>query len=829
MYTRIARLFRGYVALSSRHPWLVLGVVLVLSGVMLWIGTGIKVRGDLEDLFPEDTPAVVLAREARKTLGSTQELRILVGGGDRDLNRAVAGDLATWLGTRDDIARVEFQRDIAFFEKNGLLFLPLDDLQEMQEEVSVAIQEAVKKDLGLDDFELDDDEPAPKPAPDDKPPVAKEKKKLPTIEEVKRDYKVEGFTEYFESPDGQVIAVKAFPKFKPSDATKTGALNDAIEAHLDTVRGAHPGKDVSFTMDGDYSQVTKAAKQIVADATVSGIWAFVFIALVMIAYFRRFRSVIVTAAVLFVTTGWTLGFAFVAIGYLNLVTSISFTILFGMSVDYIVHGMARVDHEFRHGVPLEEALAVGLIGLGRPVFNAMLTTAVTFWALVFFDFRGFSQLGIIAGFGVVFALLAFYLVFPPLAILMHRIWAQKPKAALVAPEHEGHEEGQMPPVRRAHKQVAWGLVTLLVAAAGGSAVLAKDLYFDPDMGKFRAQDTRSENALKTKYKEAETRTASPALVITRDLAETERLYRYLQANLDKYPVLKEVGSVFAFVPDQQADKLPVIAETRRKVKNKYGALEGEAKADADRLLPYLEPTPFTAEELPLWVKEKFTDTTGRFGRYVLLYAKGSKANALEAQKIQDEIGRIEIPASADRPAETFFASATYFVSAEAYRVVKREGPMAALIGLAVVMLVVLFDFRRPRELLMITVPILSSFAIMLGICVLIDFPLDLFNVIVLPQIFGIGIDTGTHLTHRIKEGGPHVVEHVRHTAVAAGISSLLTTIGFLALVFVQNKGLQSIGWLAVLGIVTAYVVNILMFTGFMWLARPLARAEAGRA
>lgn len=821
MYARIAQLYRRYIALCSRRAWLVLVVVLALSGAMLWLGTGIKVRGDLEDLFPEDTPAVVLAREARKTLGSTQELRILVGGGDRELNRAVAGEIAAWLGTRDDIARVEFQRDIDFFEKNGLLFIPIDDLKEMQDEVSAAIQEAVKKDLGLDDFELDEEE---KPAPD---APKKEKKRLPTIEEVKRDYKVEGFTEYFESPDGGVIAVKGFPKFKPSDATKTGALNDAIEAELGRLRAEHPGKDLSFTMDGDYSQVTKAARQIISDATVSGAWAFVFIALIMIVYFRRFRSVIVTAAVLFVTTGWTLGFAFVAIGYLNLVTSISFTILFGMSVDYIVHGMARVDHEFRQGVTLEEALATGLIGLGRPVFNAMLTTAVTFWALVFFDFRGFSQLGIIAGFGVVFALLAFYLVFPPLAIVMHRLWAVKPKAPLVAPEHEGHEAGHSPPVTRGHKKLAWGLIALLVAAAGGSTVLAKDLYFDPDMGKFRVQDTAAENELKTKYREAETRTASPALIITQDLAQTERLYRYLQDNLERFPVLKEVSSVFAFVPDQQADKLPIIAETRRKVVNKYGALEGEDKADADRLMPYLEPKPFQADDLPAWVKEKFTDTSGRFGRYVLLYAKGSKANALEAQKIQDEIGRIELPADGDRPAETFFASATYFVSAEAYRVVKSEGPMAALIGLLVVMAVVLFDFRRPRELVMITVPILSSFAIMLGICVLSDFPLDLFNVIVLPQIFGIGIDTGTHLTHRIKEGGPHVVEHVRHTAVAAGISSLLTTIGFLALVFVQNKGLQSIGWLAVLGIATAYVVNIIMFTGFMWLTRPAARVAAG--
>ena len=133
---------------------------------------------------------------------------------------------------------------------------------------------------------------------------------------------------------------------------------------------------------------------------------------------------------------------------------------------------------------------------------------------------------------------------------------------------------------------------------------------------------------------------------------------------------------------------------------------------------------------------------------------------------------------------------------------------------------VLFDFRRPRELLMICVPILSSFAITLAIMTLIDVPLDLFNVVVLPQIFGIGIDTGTHLTHRIKEGGPRVIPNVRATAIAAGISSLLTTIGFAALLPVANEGLRSIGLVAVLGIVAAYAVNLLMFTAFLWIARP---------
>ncbi len=129
-------------------------------------------------------------------------------------------------------------------------------------------------------------------------------------------------------------------------------------------------------MDGDYSQVTKAAKQIFADIAISGGWSLAGIALVVILFFRRVRALMVVLVVLGLSTAWMMAFAQVAVGYLNLVTSIIFAILFGMGVDYVIHGMSRVDEEYHGDVPLEVALEKGMIGLARPVFNAMLENAV---------------------------------------------------------------------------------------------------------------------------------------------------------------------------------------------------------------------------------------------------------------------------------------------------------------------------------------------------------------------------------------------------------------------------------------------------------------------
>jgi predicted RND superfamily exporter protein len=285
MYAWVGRLYRRYLELSRRHPWQLLALITVLTIGLFFYGSSLKVKGDLEDLFPDDTPAVQRARETRRLLGNTQELRVLIGGQNRDHNRAIAEKVAAFARSREDVDRVDYRRDVSFFEKNGLLFVSVEDLHELEQQVTDAIADAVKSDLGLDEGFEDEEEPSKDAA---KNGEAKDgKSKLPTVEEVKKKHKVEGFNEYYESPDGEVIGVKIYPKFRATDATRTSALNAALESELNRLIAGRAG--VSFVMDGDYSQITRAAAQITNDITVSGSWALVGIALVVIIFFRRVR------------------------------------------------------------------------------------------------------------------------------------------------------------------------------------------------------------------------------------------------------------------------------------------------------------------------------------------------------------------------------------------------------------------------------------------------------------------------------------------------------------------------------------------------------------
>ncbi|MDP6946122.1 MAG: MMPL family transporter, partial [Myxococcota bacterium] len=411
--------------------------------------------------------------------------------------------------------------------------------------------------------------------------------------------------------------------------------------------------------------------------------------------------------------------------------------------------------------------------------------------------------------GVALSLAAVYLVLPPLSVLLHRARTRPPCPPRTP---------KAPRAPAASRRLAWTTVLAVALATALTSTALGDLRFDGDMRKMRMKAPPQTNELRLKYyAEAEKRAASPALVITDNLEETRAVYRHFQALAERSDRLSSAVSIFTFVPEGQAEKLAIVAEMKRRIDNKYGLLEGSDKADADQLRPYLTPSAFGVEDLPEWVRERFTDTTGALGRYVLLYPLGIKSQAEEVIAIQDAIGH------ADVEGKRYYSTASWMFTGDAYLTVQREGPLAVGLAALVVFLVLLFDSRRLGRTLLTFLPLALGFILLLGVLGWADIPLNLFNIVVLPAIFGIGVDTAIHLSHRLREGHS-VAEVLRTTGAAAGMSALTTAIGFASLLAVDNEGLRSIGWVAVIGIACTFVCTTGLIAAFETL-RVTGRSE----
>src|SRR5581483_1748063 len=111
---------------------------------------------------------------------------------------------------------------------------------------------------------------------------------------------------------------------------------------------------------------------------------------------------------------FTTAFAVALVGPFNPI-SIAFAALFvGISVDFgIQFGVRYRDERFRAD-HLGEALKRAAAGVGLPLTVAALATAAGFFAFVPTDYTGVSNLGLIAGAGMVIALLLNLVLLPGL-------------------------------------------------------------------------------------------------------------------------------------------------------------------------------------------------------------------------------------------------------------------------------------------------------------------------------------------------------------------------------------------------------------------------------
>jgi len=128
---------------------------------------------------------------------------------------------------------------------------------------------------------------------------------------------------------------------------------------------------------------------------------------------------------------------------------------------------------------------------------------------------------------------------------------------------------------------------------------------------------------------------------------------------------------------------------------------------------------------------------------------------------------------------------------------KQAGGLA-LVAVFVLLLVVL---RSVHDVLLCLVPVGMGFALTFGIMEFVGVPLNPANVIVLPLMFGIGVDAGVHVIHRYRQEPELRPLGLAHgTGKGITLTSLTTIIGFGAMLTAEHRGIQSLGFVMALGI-----------------------------
>jgi uncharacterized protein len=568
----------------------------------------------------------------------------------------------------------------------------------------------------------------------------------------------------------------------------------------------------------------------------AGLNATVTIAIVLFILWlalRWFRIIFAVFVCLVVGLAVTAALGMLMVGTLNLI-SVYFAVLFvGLGVDFGLQFSVRYRAE-RHEVDdLHDALLYAGRRAGAPLTLAALATAAGFLSFTPTDYKGVSELGLIAGVGM---LIAYFTSITLLPALLSRL---KPPSepshlgyAVLAPVDGFLERHRMPIL----------IGTLLTVAAG--LPLLYHLQFDFNPMNLRSKTAESV-ATYIELKNDPQSGANDVGILQPTLAQADAV----AAKLKALPQVGRVTTLSTFIPDQQSEKLALIADAAKTLNPALNPAAAAAPTSDAQTVSMINSTVDALIRLA-------GDGTGtgavaakRLAAAMTALAKADPSvrqraeavfvqplkttlddlrNLLKAQTISrenlppalardwvtpDGEARIDVAPKGDpnnNEVLRTFARAVQTVAPDA-----TEGPISilearrtvvtafiiagtcALISIAIILFITL---RRISDVLLTLIPLLMAGIVTLEICVLIGMPLNFANIIALPLLLGVGVAFKIYYIMAWREGQTNLLQSVLTRAVT--FSACTTATAFGSLWLSSHPGTSSMGKLLAISLMT---------------------------
>ncbi|MDR2169628.1 MAG: MMPL family transporter [Planctomycetaceae bacterium] len=238
-----------------------------------------------------------------------------------------------------------------------------------------------------------------------------------------------------------------------------------------------------------------------------------------------------------------------------------------------------------------------------------------------------------------------------------------------------------------------------------------------------------------------------------------------------------------------------LAEYKMRISIYQAAVAGDLLTRLRNLKACSNPQPPTINDLPASLVERFVSRGGK--HLMRIYSVANIWDMDEMKKFVEAVRDVD-PKATGSPLQTYESSLQ----------MQQGFTMAAAYAFIAITILLLIDFMNVQHTIAAMSPMLIGFAMMFGILGHIDIPLNPANLIVLPLILGIGIDSGVHIIHDYRSQ-PGKYQITASTAIAVLITSLTTIIGFGSMMIASHRGLQSLGRVLVIGVACCLMTSII--------------------
>jgi hopanoid biosynthesis associated RND transporter like protein HpnN len=631
----------------------------------------------------------------------------------------------------------------------------------------------------------------------------------------------------------------------------------SILAIKNAIAAAKSGElaNVQVNMTGEVILEYEEMDGITKSTTIAGIASFILVCVTLWIAYRSFKLMIATFISLGLGLVFSMGFATVSIGHLNLI-SIAFAVLFiGMGDAFSSHFCLRYRELIMRGESQRDALLDTLTSTGSALILCALTAAIGLYAFIPTHYIGVSELGIIAGTSMFIALLTTFTVLPALMKIMpiKRRRTKKPEL-----EKSSFLLSNWP--LRYGRTIRWTTFVLTLAALALLTRVSVD--FNPI--NLRDQNTESVKTFKYLLQDEDT---SPMTLSSLATSEKETLDK--KSRFEKLPTVEKVTTLFDLIPEDQDAKLAIIEELslvlgpqlesfpqpaqggaklesleelQANILVQISKAEGgnadllELSESLDSFLDYLDGLPeelrqplldklqqallsglpvtmeklrkgleaetITLESLPAELKARWLSQDGLYRiqvspKHDLNDLENLRAFILEAQRIDPDVTDLPV---------TYLESMNEVVESfvQAFSI--------ALVAITILLLVIL---RNVKDTLLVLLPLLLASVFTAAATVVFNVPFNFANIIALPLLFGLGVDSGIHMVHRL-----HYLdsseENLLGTSEAQGVfyGALTTIFSFSSLAFTSHQGTASMGILLSIGLLMTLICALVVLPAF---------------
>lgn len=831
------RLLLAVESLSRRRWGVVLAVSAVVFALSSWVGSRIRLESDVLKLIPRGNRQVDTFRQALADFGSIDYLMVLLEADGGDKTEALiehADLLAERLGARKDLVEsVEYRvrpdpRFLELFHDNALLFLTPQELPEIAARLTdpaIALQvrddhAALASPVGTfrEEFLLQD--------PLGLMPVFA-KRLLGQHGSLKLDLS----SGYYLSRDGQSLIMLVKPRRASQNLAFSTSLLAAVREDAEAVRSELvPEPDapppVAIRLGGNPAMLVEEAALVRRTILVTGSASFVAVLGLYLVCYRRVATLFYSSLPLMLGQAACFAVAYFYPGSLNSASAALPALLMGLGTDFTIVMYARYVEERQAGRSLAEATEamVGEGGLG--VFTGAVTSAGTFYALCISSYRGLSDLGFLIGTGIVLCGIAIVFMLPAMIV-----W----------------NEGVRPrlgPVKRLHLQ-SFGLEHVMAQAArhrvlaiGGIATLtlagawaAWRLDFNESIDSLRSTESAS---YRVQQDIAQRFGASLSYMMAisegRTLDEAVGLAAKVEQRLQPFVasgVVGRVESIFSYLPpaDQQRQVLGALARGSGDVFDPARirrTLVRELEANGFRVEPF-EPylarlDHFLAPDRPLGID----DLEGKgLDRVVHRYVRRDADRVRVVTYLyptRPEWRRTPPPGLVEALTGSdggITVTGTNVLGRELKRIFLRDAWRAAFLGLLLVAVLLLVDFRSLRLAAVAMAQLVCGIVLMLGAMQALGMQINYANAFVATMIMGVGIDYGIHLVHRLHLNGGRIDEGVLETGKGVVLATATNVAGFGTLTLGNYPALRSLGVMALIGSTTCLLTALTLVPALM--------------